>query len=754
MKRKTLICLLAGACWGFSSSSDVAAQSWVRLLGGDGDDFIWDAVATTDGGVALAGHTGSFISGGAPRNQYDGWVVKLHASGAVHWARTYGTTGNDWLYGIDVTDDGGFVVAADSLGIGPRASGWVIKLTGNGEIDWQRYLPFPGGGTTRIKDVVQTQDGGYALAGAIGISTVNIGPFSPWVIKLGADGTIDWQYRFGWYGAGIARFIAETEGGSFVAILDFWDGNDRIIQLAPEGELSWHRSFNAHLREIQPVSDGLLVTAIALGNDAGPSLLKLGSSGSLEWIKSLRPVSPYGISRAEQDGWVLGGVTGSGLVGWHGTAGGDSVWRRLIHPDQLGPLPYQNRTRAVMLLDQSTGPVYLIAGNLESVADEQAEILVAKLNEEGLIDPYYNYGDCDLLGEVDEPQGTTTVSSAEPFLQVYEGPATVEFAYGSTELVEPHSQVLCWGWARPIEIAEMPPLVVSDPAPVESGPPHSLRLPIEICFEIPGDDPYDVPGLPQPPRWQCNDDPKCPKCLNLLTDARAYLRNPPWRAKLYQAARPFVDLGPDNVDLAVIDRMIESVKGAPLSRQRTEEARESLISALARLRDSRPDRRGPKAPPGSDVMRLLAYTLNLIDLDLVAPDSARASVDTSGTASFDGAAWIRGPGLSNADEITLDVTSDVPVNIAGYRAGWPVVGFRFDGGEGVELDGEIDVSVYYGGLRFRGDPGQRRLLHWSADGCRDVTRTVNTREMTVTGAVTELGLFTVMQRTAGAKAGR
>ena len=93
----------------------------------------WDEaealVQTGDGGYALAGSTWSFGAG-----KQDFWLVKTDALGAVQWNKTYGGTGWDYAEALVETGDGGYALAGytDSFGLGSEA--WLVKTEPWGDV--------------------------------------------------------------------------------------------------------------------------------------------------------------------------------------------------------------------------------------------------------------------------------------------------------------------------------------------------------------------------------------------------------------------------------------------------------------------------------------------------------------------------------------------------------------------------------------------------------------------------------------------
>lgn len=90
----------------------------------------------------------------------------------VEWQRLLGGTEPDFANSIGQTTDGGYIVVGgtsssngDVVGYqGGIRDAWVVKLDANGAIEWQR--PFGGPGMDHAAAVEQTNDGGYIVAGA------------------------------------------------------------------------------------------------------------------------------------------------------------------------------------------------------------------------------------------------------------------------------------------------------------------------------------------------------------------------------------------------------------------------------------------------------------------------------------------------------------------------------------------------------------------------------------------------------------
>ncbi|UCG37212.1 MAG: hypothetical protein JSV64_02750, partial [Candidatus Bathyarchaeota archaeon] len=103
--------------------SESPPTEWNKTYGGMTDEVAYSVVQTLDGGYAMAGMTDSFGEGGG-----DCWLVKTDASGNHVWNQTYGGTSWDWGRSVVQTLDGGYAMAGmtDSFGEG-GGDCWLVK---------------------------------------------------------------------------------------------------------------------------------------------------------------------------------------------------------------------------------------------------------------------------------------------------------------------------------------------------------------------------------------------------------------------------------------------------------------------------------------------------------------------------------------------------------------------------------------------------------------------------------------------------
>src|SRR6478752_7773920 len=327
---------------------------WQKALGGFGDESAFSIQQTTDGGYIATGQAG-FSSGQVTGNHgiLDVWVVKLDANGNLTWQRSYGGSNRDFANCIRQTTDGGYIVAGGSFSNDGDVSGhhgpniyadyWILKLDGSGNIQWRKTY---GGSKGDIAmSIRQTTEGGYIVAGNSASTDGDVrnvhdsvyGDF--WILKLSAQGNIQWQKAFGGSDYEQANSIEQTTDGGYVAMgwnrspnngdvtgnhgnYDFW-----VVKMNANGSMQWQKSLGGSEGDLgysikQTADSGYVVAGGTLSNNGDVSgmhgkedfwLAKINSTGSLLWQKTLGG-SEYEEARSvditNDGGYVIAGFSG------------------------------------------------------------------------------------------------------------------------------------------------------------------------------------------------------------------------------------------------------------------------------------------------------------------------------------------------------------------------------------------------------------------------------------------------------------
>ncbi len=236
--------------------SATGVVQWNKLLGGTGEEELYSLRQTTDGGYIAAGSTTSSASGnvtGSINGLFDFWVIKINASGTPVWNKSIGGNQEQRARSIDLTADGGYIVAGRSSSSGSgNITGTnkglvdflVAKLDGAGNIGWTKLL---GGSADEIAfSVQQTVDGGYILAGTTAssasgdITQSSYGLEDVWIVKLDGTGNISWQKLFGGNDSDHATSVRQTtDGGYIVSGYTVTSANGTVIGTNHGGNDVW-----------------------------------------------------------------------------------------------------------------------------------------------------------------------------------------------------------------------------------------------------------------------------------------------------------------------------------------------------------------------------------------------------------------------------------------------------------------------------------------------------------------------------------
>jgi len=274
------------------------AIQWETSLGGTGDDIATYIKNTTDSGYIIAGYSDS-RDGDVTGNHgsWDYWIVKIDMTGNIQWENSYGGSAQDIVCDIQLTSDGGYIIAGYSSSIdgdvtgnhpssnGPSNDYWVVKIDVNGSIQWENS--YGGSGDDYATSIKQTNDGGYIVSGS---SNSNDGDVTgnpnggAWIVKLDSKGKIQWEKS---YENADAQQIILTSGGEYLL-----QGNSSIVKLDATGAVQWKENltdtiYDGNSIDIEPTSDGwYIVTGISNGSDS----LETGNHGGTDyWVAKLGP---------------------------------------------------------------------------------------------------------------------------------------------------------------------------------------------------------------------------------------------------------------------------------------------------------------------------------------------------------------------------------------------------------------------------------------------------------------------------------
>ena len=143
-------------------------ELWSRTLGEAGTaERPGQLIETPDGGIAVLGATGPL--GDPFRKNWDIYFARLEADGGRLWEAAYGGRSiSESPRSVVQTEDGGFVIAGGS---GPSHPGpwhtYLIRIDEHGDEMWSRTFEGDDKRTSGASSILQTPDRGFIVAGEV-----------------------------------------------------------------------------------------------------------------------------------------------------------------------------------------------------------------------------------------------------------------------------------------------------------------------------------------------------------------------------------------------------------------------------------------------------------------------------------------------------------------------------------------------------------------------------------------------------------
>lgn len=409
IKHASSLALCCGLVVASATGQVAPAIEWQQCFGGTGIDRATDIRSTSDGGfvcVAYAGSTDGDVS--VNQGEFDFWILKFDATGALQWERTLGGSGTDWARSVHQTADGGYVIAGMSESNDGDVTGnqgdldmWVVKVDADGDLEWQRSLG--GSAPDRAMCVRPTTDGGYVVVGETFSSNGDVsghhGLYDAWAVKLDAAGVLQWQNALGGSNYDFAYSVVQAEDGGYVlagstgstngdvsgnhgGLYDAW-----VVKLNAAGTLVWQTTLGGSewddVRSIVKDTDGGFFLAGTTGSQDGDAvpgtngsddlwLVKIDATGDLLWQQAFggsQSDKANAVHRTADGGCVAVGEACSAdgdVTGIHGVC---DAW--VVRVDAAGGLLWQ-RTLGGSATDHGTAIMprsdggLLLAGHTES----------------------------------------------------------------------------------------------------------------------------------------------------------------------------------------------------------------------------------------------------------------------------------------------------------------------------------------------------------------------------------------------------
>jgi hypothetical protein len=270
---------------------------------------------------------------------------------AQKWAKTYGGQYYDEASLIKQTIDGGYIVTGATTSFGGSNEVWVLKLNAEGNIDWQKVYKNAEKEAYNVKSIEVTGDGGYILTGYANTCCVVYG----WLLKINADGAVLWQKGYTTGGPSYFNAVRQTSDGGYIAA----GAGDAIGTVTARPK---------------------------------PWVVKVDNNGNIEWQKLLTYESGnmgefYDIKQTKDGGYIITGKYFTGITGLQGIlvikmdSVGNIEWKRFYSSEFSG-------FDMGLSIQQTVDDGYIVAGQVG-----YPDGLVLKLDKDGKIEWQKKIGD-------------------------------------------------------------------------------------------------------------------------------------------------------------------------------------------------------------------------------------------------------------------------------------------------------------------------------------------------------------------------
>ncbi|AHF80611.1 NHL repeat-containing protein [Thermococcus paralvinellae] len=267
---------------------------WQKSYGGEDNDEAKAVAVAENGDIIVAGVTQSHGEGNG-----DIWILRLDTWGNVKWQKTYGSKEAEDCWDVAVTKEGNIIVVGKT-----ENSVWILMLHGDGNIGWQK----------KYDGYVSSYESSMALAnnGDIIIATSIRHPEwddSVWVLRLNHNGSVIWQKAYGGDSTYYAYDVAVVENGDIIVAGQTYDIKDKcfkawVIRLNANGNIQWQKSYGSdkeynemkeyRINAIEVLKNGdIILTGTTERKSLNPNawISKIDSNGNIKWQKSYGSLS-------------------------------------------------------------------------------------------------------------------------------------------------------------------------------------------------------------------------------------------------------------------------------------------------------------------------------------------------------------------------------------------------------------------------------------------------------------------------------
>jgi hypothetical protein len=292
-----------------TKTDSLGDEEWSRSYG---EIHATCMVQADEGGYIIVGYTDFANVSGI-------LLVKTDSSGNSVWNKTYRGLYDEVAYSVTQTSDGGYAVTGYRHTDNPLplvTDVYLLKTDALGNMEWEKT--YYEGVTRHGLSVIQTSDGGYAIAG--------FASFKAFLVKTDSSGNEQWEKD---YGSGSANFVIQTNDGGYAlagCTDDIHGYCPQLIKTDALGNPVWNQIYYVNERHLYDEAKCVIQTSdggYALATSAHPGstfgydahFIKTDSAGYQQWNITTYGASANAIIQTSDNGYaVAGSMDGAWLL--------------------------------------------------------------------------------------------------------------------------------------------------------------------------------------------------------------------------------------------------------------------------------------------------------------------------------------------------------------------------------------------------------------------------------------------------------
>lgn len=242
--RCALIATLLAGAWALAPRPAAAGplDLTTRTFKGPGEEFDVGLRVLANGDLLMGALTNPQYP--AAGSLFHSTLTRMAPGGQVLWAKSYTSSGTDWMQDVIETAGGNLVVAGSTSTPVGASAGWVFSTDSAGTLLWQKSYKPDGAVGGQFRRVMPAPGGGFYLVGTLYISQQDYFGLI-WIVRIDGSGNIAWSRQFGTTPTVESdSAILRSNGDLLVVADDFTQHGALLVDVDSAGNIVWQREID------------------------------------------------------------------------------------------------------------------------------------------------------------------------------------------------------------------------------------------------------------------------------------------------------------------------------------------------------------------------------------------------------------------------------------------------------------------------------------------------------------------------------